>query len=268
VTSFYLLESSNPHHAVKPHWYEQRRQPILAIVVHITAGLEGLEGVADLSAENTARYAAQTPRRVSWHSGSDTDTALDLLPDEYTAFHCIGYNSCTIGHEISKRDTDWTGQDPEWVTFTLQMAATHLGRKARKHGIPLRRASRDELDDAVAHWTATGNARPVGFIGHADLDPERRTDPGNSFPWAAFLSLMAPIPPRPAPPTSEESDMPVIVRNAAGKAVTTDLATYHRPITKEQRDKLINKGKLAERAPDDELYAYATSLPTAPNKAV
>src|SRR5688500_6361688 len=96
---FYLLDNPNPN---GPFYYTTRRGKILAMVVHITAGLEDLDATNDHSAEATARYAATTSRPVSWHLGSDTDSGFHLLPASYTAFHVRGYNSTTIGHEISK----------------------------------------------------------------------------------------------------------------------------------------------------------------------
>jgi hypothetical protein len=193
----YLLAHRNPN---GDRFYPTRNAPVLAIVVHITAGLQGRPAGADSSAERTAAYAASTDRKVSWHSGSDRDSHLTLLPDDHTAFHVQGYNSCTVGHEISKRDTTWADEDPRWVTDTLQQAANSLAVRAQRLGIPLRRATRAELDQALAHWKRTGQARPVGFISHQDVDPTRRQDPGRDFPWGRFLSLMNPNP-------SQEDDM-------------------------------------------------------------
>jgi hypothetical protein len=129
---------------------------------------------------------------VSWHSGSDSDSAFDLLPASYTAFQVKGYNSSTYGHEISKRETDWRDDPEPWRTRTLTRAARHLAAKARELGIPRRKATRAELDRAIA----TGGP-PVGFIGHWPLDPGRRSDPGlvvaeqvDTFPWAEFFDLM------------------------------------------------------------------------------
>lgn len=179
----YLLENPNPF---GPHYYPKRRGKVLAIVMHVTAGLEGIAGRTDLSAEKTARYAATTDRKVSWHSGSDTDSHLQLVPDSFTAFHCVGYNSVTVGHEISKRDTCWADESPEWVAASLKQAAASLAPRAKDLGIPLRKASKAELDRAIRT-----NGAPVGFVAHSDLDPKRRSDPGKDFPWSRLFDLIA-----------------------------------------------------------------------------
>lgn len=208
---FYLLENRNPH---GPHFYDSRLGSVLAIVLHITAGLEGNAGRADHSAEGTARYAATTDRPVSWHSGSDTDSLVKLLPASYTAFQCRGYNSRTYGHEISKRDTDWAGADPSWVTLTLSRAADHLGDVARALGVPFRHASKAELDHAIA----TGGG-PVGFVYHWQLDPTRRTDPGkfrghDTFPMDRFLRMAAGAQPPPGPPLTPDQIEELVLMSA------------------------------------------------------
>lgn len=199
MSGYFLLDNRNPN---GDHFYRARRNRVLAIVVHVTAGLEDFDTVNDQSAEKTARYAATTDRAVSWHSGSDTDSAFDLLPASYTAFQCKGYNSSTFGHEISKRTADWRRVPPAWVDRTLHHAGRHLGPKARELGVPLRRATKAELDRALAN-----NGAPVGFIGHHQLDPSRRSDPGlvggtDTFPWARFFDACrgAASPPPPLPP--------------------------------------------------------------------
>lgn len=189
ATGYYLLDHKNPN---GPFYYTTRRNPLLAIVVHITAGLEDLDATDDHSAENTARYAATTTRPVSWHSGSDSDSAFNLLPASYTAFQVRGYNSCTYGHEISKRETDWRDDPEPWRTLTLTKAAKHLGRVSKLLGMPRRHISKAELDHALK----VGSRKPLGFISHWQLDVARRTDPGyvngvgDTFPWTEFFNLM------------------------------------------------------------------------------
>lgn len=195
---FYLLDHPNPH---GPNYYTTRRGKILAYVIHITAGLEDLDTVDDHSAENTARYAATTDRSVSWHRGSDTDSGLELLPTEFTAFQVVGYNSTTIGHEISKKSPDWRPVAKTWIEKTLDQAARLAGPALKKHGIPIRHATKAELDLQIARGAA---GQPVGLIGHAPLDPTRRLDPGivgplDTFPWSGFLEKLAPHSPEVPP---------------------------------------------------------------------
>lgn len=179
-------------------WYPTRAERLRVIVMHITAGLQDLDRTDDDSAEATARYCATTDRQVSWHSGSDADSFIRLLPASYTAFHARGYNSFTYGHEISKKHTTWTGMDPLWVTATLNQAAACIRPVAAAHAIPPVLRSRREVD-----------AGKAGFTSHARLDPDRRSDPGIDFPWERFLGLLSvpgtPTPPPPfPPPTTEE----------------------------------------------------------------
>lgn len=176
------------------NWYTSRRSSLRVIVMHITAGLEDLDGVNDQSAEKTAAYAATTDRKVSWHSGSDADSFLYLLPSSYTAFQCVGYNSSTYGHEISKTNISWGDEPAEWITKTLQQAADCLRPIVRENKIPLVLLTKAQVDAGM-----------MGFTAHAFLDPDRRTDPGFDFPWQRFFRLLANSTLIPEPPEEEEN---------------------------------------------------------------
>ena len=182
--SYYLLDHPNPS---GPNYYTSRRQPIVGIVIHITAGAEDtdMQGV-DASAESTAAYASRTTRSVSWHSTVDSDSIIPMLPDAYTAYHVRGYNSATLGIEICKRDVTWSDEPADWVTATLNNAAEVCRRWAKDHNIPIRHVTKEQLDRSLARAKPT----PAGFIGHSELDPSRRRDPGPDFPWERFLALV------------------------------------------------------------------------------
>lgn len=193
MTGNLLFDSPNPH---GDHFYDTRIEPLLAMVMHITAGLEDLDTVDDHSAENTAEYCRTTDREVSWHSGSDTDSIVYLLPPECTAWHATSYNSCTYGHEQSKRHTDWRTMSVSWVAKTLRNAAKAVAPIVARYGIPIRKATRAELDRERANYRAGRPWKPVGFISHAELQPEDRTDPGlvgsiDTYPWGQFLGYVA-----------------------------------------------------------------------------
>lgn len=248
---YYLLDHRNPH---GDNFYTSRRGSVLGIVVHITAGLQdqGYQG-ADLSCEGTARYAAETSRDVSWHSGSDSDSSLKLLPDTYTAFHVKGYNSRTIGHEISKLDDSWRGEPARWVTDTLKQAANCLRPRAKAFNIPLRLANRRDLDLAIA----TGG-KPVGFLSHHSLDPERRTDPGPDFPWARFFDLLANgSTPPPVITPSHQHSMPVIGHHDVGHPAAIKDVQGHLNAWRRNRELSIHP---VDGKQDDWFYVAVTTF--------
>lgn len=240
--TYYLLDNPNPN---GPNYYKTRRGSVLACVVHVTAGLQDTDGGPDSSAEKTARYAATTDRAVSWHSSSDSDSNFLLLPDSYTAFQCVGYNSRTIGHEISKTDVVWGDENPEWVKRTLFNAAESLRPRLKTLGIPLRHATKAELDHAIAV-----NGKPVGLVAHSDLDPTRRRDPGADFPWTRFLNLLVGTTPTPTPvptptPNPPEADMKYqrfIVTGAPEQYLATPEGLIR--IKSQQHLALLNKAQL------------------------
>lgn len=189
--SYYLLTSQNSHaprrsNGKRGWYYPSRNRRLTLIVMHCTAGLEDLDMRGpDDSAERTARYAATTNRAVSWHSGSDSDGVVELLPPDHTAFHCKGFNSGSYGHEISKSDMTWRDEPKDWVEATLLHAASHLGPMAKAHGIPLRMIKAHEAKAAYDRQIPSLG----GFVSHSELDPSRRRDPGLDFPWKRFFEL-------------------------------------------------------------------------------
>ena len=177
---YYLIDHKNPY---GNHFYTTRYNRLRVIVLHITAGLEDLSP-PDHSAERTAAYAASTSRAVSWHAGVDSDSIVELLPPEYTAWHVGGFNSPSYGIEISKSNTDWDNDAPEpWRTATLRNAAIQARKIAKDYGIPFKVITADEA--RAGRW---------GFCPHWRLDPSRRSDPGlyrsrDTFPYKTFFDL-------------------------------------------------------------------------------
>ena len=171
--------TANPRH----HYYTSRRGKILGIVLHVTAGLEDFTP-PDSGAEATIRYGLSNSRPASWHGIVDSDSVIDCLPDSYTAFHVIGYNSQTLGLEIANRDAKWAGKPQRWVDATIANAAAWCRPRVAKYGLPVNLADKAEVDRCIRA------GRPFGFTYHSMLDPKRRIDPGRDFPWARFETFL------------------------------------------------------------------------------
>lgn len=170
---------SNP----RKHYYTTRTSPILGIVLHVTAGLEDFTP-PDSGAEATIKYGQSNTRPASWHGIVDSDSIIDCLPDSYTAFHVVGFNSPTLGLEIANRDAKWTGKPQRWVDDTIRNAAEWCRPRVEKYGLPVQLCTAAEVRSAVAA------RRKFGFTYHRYLDPSRRIDPGFDFPWAQFAGYL------------------------------------------------------------------------------
>lgn len=166
-------------------FYSTRRNgPILGIVLHVTAGLQDLDAHNDDSAEGTNRWGAAGTVDASWHVCTDSDSIAPALPAWYTAWHVQGYNSRTWGLEISNRDARWDNKPEPWIEATLRNAARAAAPIVAEHSLPLRLATKAEVDRAIA------DNKPFGFSYHMWLNPQTRKDPGATFPWDRFIDYV------------------------------------------------------------------------------
>lgn len=178
---YYLIDKPNPS---GPHYYTRRRPcqhgkttPHL-IVIHTAEVLPDWEE-EDTAAEKVARYASTTTRQVSWHVTIDSDSTIPMLPDEYTAFHVRGFNSCSLGIEIGTQAHKWYGSPDEWRYSILHRIADQCAAWGKRWDIPATQLSLAQI-----------GAGHAGLVGHFQLDPERRSDPGPAFPWNYLVKEM------------------------------------------------------------------------------
>lgn len=166
-------------------YYTSRNKPVLGIVLHVTAGLQDLGMVGnDPSAEGTIKFGQNTTGDASWHAIADTDTAKTCLPSTYTAWQVKGYNSPTVGIEISNLDAKWDNKPAKWVEATLRNAAQLAAMYVKKYDLPLTLSKKAAVD------TALSAGKKFGFSYHMWLNPATRSDPGVTFPWSQFIGYV------------------------------------------------------------------------------
>ena len=138
--------------------FDQRRGPPDMVVVHYTGmatGAEALERLRDPEAKVSAHYVIEEDGRI-----------YELVPEERRAWHAgVSFwkgekdvNAVSIGIELVN-----PGHDFGYPDFPEMQVEALIGL----------------LDAIRGRWTIP-NAR---ILGHSDVAPERKIDPGEKFPW-------------------------------------------------------------------------------------
>lgn len=179
----YLLEHPNPNAPVRSdggkYWgYPTRQRSIDSIVVHTAESLPDWDGT-DTGAEAVAKYAARMDRAASYHTVVDSDSTIELLPPDHTAFHAVGWNSRALGLSFATRADEWANAPEWWVKSILENGATVAAAWCDTYGIAVQHATKGVIYNGG-----------TGLIGHGEVDPGRRHDPGADFPWDRFLTMI------------------------------------------------------------------------------
>jgi N-acetylmuramoyl-L-alanine amidase len=171
-----VIEAPSPN-------FDERVSPPDMVVLHYTGMPTGEAALARLREDKSPR--------VSAHYMIEEDGRLfRLVPEERRAWHAgvsfwkgqTALNAVSIGIEIVNPGHEW-GYRP----FPDAQISTLLAL----------------MDDIRGRWSV-----PDGrIIGHSDIAPDRRSDPGELFPWKRLAeaghSLWAEPPPSPGPPLAQ-----------------------------------------------------------------
>lgn len=179
----YLREHPNPH----MRQYSARKQEPSGVVAVHTAENTPDDVATDGGAEAVARYETVRTTPGSYHDLVDSDSAINLVRYEDAAWHDgTGTNHHSYGVSVATTAAWWPYAPKAWRDGAIEQAAQAAARYAhwlyKRNGIkiPAKRITADEARRKVP-----------GFVSHGQLDPGRRTDPGEHFPWQMFLARFA-----------------------------------------------------------------------------
>lgn len=151
-----VIERPSPNH-------DERLWPVSLLVLHYTgmeSGEAALARLRDSQAKVSAHYMVTedgsvvrmvTEDRRAWHAGISSWQGQEDL------------NSRSIGIEIVNGGHDFrdpTGNLPAYTDAQIDAVITLCKEIITRHAI-----------------------RPQGIVGHSDIAPARKSDPGEHFPW-------------------------------------------------------------------------------------
>jgi hypothetical protein len=151
------------------------------IVVHDAENPIDLAG-EDTGAEGVARFMSERSDPGAYHSIVDSDSIVRVGRYEWTMFHCIGANSYTLGLSFACRTADFQSMPPERLAGFITNGAIEAASMA--NWVKLTTGIRVP---SIRITKAEADAGRAGYVPHALMDPTRRSDPGQWFPWDRFL---------------------------------------------------------------------------------
>ncbi|MGB3723503.1 MAG: N-acetylmuramoyl-L-alanine amidase, partial [Pacificimonas sp.] len=152
-----MIDSPSPNH-------NERALPVSIVVIHYTGMISAAAAQARLR-DPDAGVSAQ-------YLIAEDGTVIRLVPEERRAWHAgLAYwrgirdvNSASVGIELAN-----PGHDHGYEPFPEpQMAA---------------------LEELLTGILRRHDIDPRNIIGHSDVAPERKIDPGELFPWERFAAL-------------------------------------------------------------------------------
>jgi len=153
------------------------------IVVHDAENIIDLQG-EDTGGEGVASFIQNRTDFGSYHDVADFDSRIQLGRYGWTMFHCVGANSWTTSVSFACRTGDFRTMPPERLAGFMRHGAEAVADQIEWYAtqgiqVPLRRLT-----------AAEAKAGKPGFVDHARMDPGRRSDPGQWFPWEGFFQAI------------------------------------------------------------------------------
>lgn len=180
---YFLADNPHPH---TPQFGYPRRgggAPNGVCVVHTTESAIDYLG-PDAGAENVSFWiATQRTGYGSYHAVADSDSIVDMAHVMWETWHDASSNPNTFGISAAVQAGLWhtIPQARRYAIYVnMAKAAAMKARECIEYGRP--------YPDPIHITAAQARAGVHGFVGHGEMMPETRTDPGVGFEWDVFLS--------------------------------------------------------------------------------
>lgn len=161
-----------------------RKRPVDGIIIHSLGGPDCRDGVVfhkqiDGTAQQWVEFFARLPG-VSVHYVIDRAGAIAAgLPETRVASHAVGWNRRSIGIELVNNGD---GRDPFTVPQLVSLLRLVLEIQARHPAI--------RWENIRRHSDVDVSTFPVDKHGPGCDRYRRKLDPGDAFPWEAFLQAV------------------------------------------------------------------------------
>ena len=156
-----IIEAPSPN-------FDERTLPVSLLILHYTgmqSGAAALERMRDAEAKVSAHYMIEEDGRI-----------FRLVDEEKRAWHAgvsewageSNINSASIGIEIVNGGHDWPREDgslPPYPDAQINALIVLCKEIMGRHNIPAQ-----------------------NVLGHSDIAPTRKIDPGEHFPWAGLAA--------------------------------------------------------------------------------
>ena len=171
--SYYLID--NP--PVRRQYKERANGAPNLIVVHTSESPPDLVG-DDSGAEKLAAYIQRRTSAGCYHTAVDSDSTVEMVPPGLQCFGARYVNDRALHVSHATKAAVWDTLPADYRSRMLSHSAAVVAQWCMDYNIPAVRVTGTE---AVRDGTA------VGICSHHIVDPDRRTDPGATFPWDAWL---------------------------------------------------------------------------------
>lgn len=102
-----------------------------------------------------------------------TGQMIKLREDQQGAYHALGHNTDTLGIEFLVSGAH------DYESFSRAIKSDWLTAKQLENGAYIVRSWMDKWDIGIEN-----------VVGHNEIDPSRKEDPGEGFPWREFKWLI------------------------------------------------------------------------------